>query len=229
MTRCDKLELVRGELPVRPARESLMATHSVAKHPPRAAFERPVVATRKPRPAVAPELESKGSERARGAAPKARPPARVVEPQRTGRRIDVSERAPFGSRSEAERKPPPPAPRYRDVKRAEPRRAEPTVKEQTTRVKAPPKPSVTQTEPRKRGAVESAPRAKSQAPARREKVASPEPRKLPGEPANRVYRKRAEPSPRKAERAPSNGGRKSHDNGQRKNSGGSGTTKRRGR
>jgi hypothetical protein len=213
----DKLEIVRGELPVRPGRESLVGTHAVAKHPPRGALERSVVTTRKPHPATAPELDSKGSERARRAAPQGRPPARVVEPPRKGRRIEVSNRAPYGSHGQAERKPPPPAPRYRDVKRAEPRRAEPATGQQTTRAKAPPKPSVTQTAPREqRTVVKTAPKQKqkSQAPTRRESVKSPDVRKLPGEPANRVYRKRSERAPRETQRAPKNGGgQKSRDKG----------------
>lgn len=192
----DKLELVRGELPVRPSRASLVATHSVAKQPPRGVLERPVVATRKPRPAAAPELESKGSERARRAAPQNRPPARVVEPPRKGQRIEASRRAPFGSRGTAERKPPPRAPRYRDVKQLEQRRAEPATREQTTPTKAPPKPSVTQT----------APKQKSQEPKQREAVESAQPRKLPGEPANRVYRNRSKRAPRETHSAPKQSG-----------------------
>ena len=229
----EKLELVRGDLPVRPGRESLVAERGPAKRPPRETLERPVVAIREPRKAAAPELESKRAapreereERKRDAVPEGRPPARVVQPPREGRE-KVSERAPFGSQGQAERRTPPPAPRFRDVEQEEERRARRPARERATPPEAQPQPQVTtrpaareerRGEARGPGAAPPAPaappvelrgeerreqaRPERQAPTQREADVSERARELPGEPANQVYRQRSERAPREAESAP---------------------------
>jgi len=57
----DKLDLVHGDLGVRPGRDSVVPGGKAAKQPPRGVVERPVVATRKPKPSKAPDLEGNGA------------------------------------------------------------------------------------------------------------------------------------------------------------------------
>jgi hypothetical protein len=107
--RAEKLAPIH-DLEVKPDRRSFAAAAGDARRPPQEALRRPVVATRAAR-------DARGSEAGRGA------PARIVTPKRDARDV-VSERPPFGTRSDTERRAPPPAPRYRDSERASPRGAE---------------------------------------------------------------------------------------------------------
>jgi hypothetical protein len=114
------LEPLHGKLGIEPDRTSLTAATGPARRPPREALSRPVVATREPRveppPGIRPpaaKREARGRGRAAEVEPPApEPPARVVRPPRTGRRIAVSGRPPFGRGGEAERRIPPPAPGF---------------------------------------------------------------------------------------------------------------------
>lgn len=207
----DKLEPVRGDLGLKPARDSLAAAARPAAKPPRDLLERPVVATREPRVSGVPGLEPRrAAERAKRSDAKAgaagaTPPTRVVQPPREGRRIAVSERPPFGKRGESERRAPPPAPRYRDVQQEEARRA---AREREPSAEAtPPAPEAKgarDTHARAKPAPRPAPSAepgrgetKPQRPSagRREQAAPRPAGDLPGEPANRVYRQRQRPMP----------------------------------
>jgi len=266
----DKFKPLRGDLPVKPGRESLAAADGPAKRPPREALHRSVVATRAPKAESAPDLEPRRAERrakrdegkaavtgAEPALPDAVPPTRVVEPPREGRRIKASERPPFGTDSEAERRVPPRAPSLGDVERKEKERRAGEVRAEKAR-KAPATPAggeVRAEQPRKAPATpaegEASERRASRArqpdlpreapksleaerpsPARdlpaprRERVEQEQPREravsprseetprvrdLPGEPANRVYRKNPERSSRDA--APRTGRKKADEEG----------------
>src|SRR5262245_1682901 len=108
------------DLRVDPDHTSLVAATGPARRPSREALQRSVVATREPRMHRGPMAKEPGAERPKGARPReaspdlplAEPPVRVVQPPRTGRRIEASGRPPFGRGGEAERRIPPPAPRF---------------------------------------------------------------------------------------------------------------------
>ncbi|MDH3520042.1 MAG: hypothetical protein OEM49_06240 [Myxococcales bacterium] len=233
----EKLEPVRGDLEVKPARESLSAASRPGKKPPRELLERSVVATREPRVKSVAGLEPRRAapqakrDGVREDAARAAPPTRVVQPPREGRRISVSQRPPFGTQSESERRAPPPAPRYRDVQQEEARRT--AREEKETGGATPPAPEARRSqatgererpsppqasrpapsaEPR-RGEASQPPSAdtRPERPSATRKVerrpdAAPRPsRDLPGEPANRVYRQRPGPKPQADRQRPSGG------------------------
>jgi hypothetical protein len=256
----DKFKPLRGDLPVKAGRASLAAAEGPAKRPPREALHRSVVATRAPKAESAPDLEPRRAERrakrdegkaavtdAEPALPDAVPPTRVVEPPREGRRIKASERPPFGTDSEAERRVPPRAPRLEDVERKEkarrgeevraeqPRKAPATPAEgeaserrasrarqpdlpreapKSLEAERPSPPRDLPAAPRERVEREQ-PRVEREQP--RERAVSPRSeeipraRDLPGEPANRVYRKSPEKSSRDA--APRTGRKKADEEG----------------
>jgi len=226
-----KLEPLHGDLRVKPDRTSLVAATGPARRPPREALHRSVVATREPRVDLAPGIQapSKGrAARARRADPELdlpapKPPARVVQPTRTGRRIEVSGRPPFGRGGEAERRIPPPAPRFGGSERGEPaeaRRERPREHaEKRGKASRAPIPRDAATEPMPRAEAQheppsSAPRTEVQrgriwadrpereaAPSRRVEAPSA-PLELPGEPASRVYRQHPGARHGAIERAP---------------------------
>jgi hypothetical protein len=113
-----ELEPLPGELELKPDRTSLAAATGKAPRPPRDAVHRTVVATRAPRPDPTPGLQPPRQAQKRrepvaeSELPAAAPPARVVEPPRNGRRIQVSDRPPFGRQGESERSIAPPAPPF---------------------------------------------------------------------------------------------------------------------
>jgi hypothetical protein len=187
--RADRLEPLHGELPMKPDRTSLVPAIGSARRPPREVLQRPVVATRKPRPELAPGIRPSGPVRAAqprtkialppAALPATPPPARVVSPPRSGGRISVSDRPPFGRGSEVERRVPPPVPRFerpqgskdRGRERVEPPRAIPRGTQRER-----------QREPQRAGP-----------PGVREPGEAPRaPSGLPGEPANVIWRHRGE-------------------------------------
>jgi hypothetical protein len=153
-----------------------------------------VVATRAPRldpvPKLdrprAPSLRPRTSEGAARAVPESGPPPRVVRPPQEGRTGEVTQRAPFGKRSEIERSTPPPAPRYQRPAVGEagagPQRVSPPERrgDETPRSV----PSLPERVERP-GATHMRERPASQAPVVRPPSTAPG---LPGEPANRVYR-----------------------------------------
>jgi hypothetical protein len=105
-----------GELDVKPARQSLTPSAKTGRRPPSAARERAVVATREPRRAQVPELDT-GAETPRAQTRREPPPVRVVERSKPSEHTRTLERPPFGTRGEGERAAPPPVPRY-DKKRS---------------------------------------------------------------------------------------------------------------
>jgi hypothetical protein len=153
------------------------------------------------------------------ALPDAVPPTRVVEPPREGRRIKVSERPPFGRNSGAERGTPPPLPRFEGTRgketgshaegvRAEQPREAPVApaesqatQRRASRARPPELPqerpqsveAARPSPPQERGGqqherVERERRGGGAVSSRPERKAAPA-RELPGEPANRVYRR----------------------------------------
>jgi hypothetical protein len=190
----DKLSPLHGDVPVKPDRSSLVAEERAGKRPPRQVRERPVVAAREPKLDPTPELKASRRSKLKlpqseeHGAPEAMPAARVVQPERTGRRIKASERPPFGKGGEAEREIPPPAPRFEKPEKQ---------RELGTRVERKPgMPSERDIKKTQRefGAPEGLERTKPDrggTSGRYEKPARPA-RDLPGEPANRVYRQRFE-------------------------------------
>jgi hypothetical protein len=218
--KAEKLAFLHGELPVRPDRTSLVAGRGPTRRPPREVEARSVVATREPRADRVREVAEedrpravRGRERDPEARPAPRPETQIVEPPREDRRIDVSRRPAFGRRGEDERRIAPPAPRYRELEREEASaaRAEPARREPARRREARPEPTLREARPEP--TVREAPRAQrpERAPSpsvrraatpSRHRETSPAPPQLPGEPANRVFRPRAERSPVASERAP---------------------------
>jgi len=219
--RAEDFRPVAGDLKLRPARESLTPSNEVGRRPPREWRDRSVVATRAPRAPVVPELapspRKEGAKRGEAAGRSAEPAVaerrvRVVDSPRSSKRKDSLGRPPFGESGGEERAAPPPPPRY------ERSPARKTSKQRTAREEVsgrpatrPPPPDAKPARASRPGAA--APRAaedKSDRPERnptppREKRAASgdgaperpraEPadeRKLPGVPANRVYRGRAD-------------------------------------
>jgi len=203
--RADQLSPLHGDLGVRPDRSSLVANSRSAKRPPRETSQRSVVATREPRVETAPGIETRRASRtspqrgraagAETASPDSTPPARVVQPPREGGRIQASRRPPFGKQSEVERRTPPPAPRFepRKAAREEVPAAAREASPRAERSKAAPPERPVSRPDAQQERVERAQPQRGGSSGRREQ-ASPPPRELPGEPANRVYRQRSERS-----------------------------------
>jgi hypothetical protein len=198
-----------GDLGVQPARDSLTPSTRAGRRPPSEARERAVVATREPRRAKLPELET-ASETRRADSAEARrgePPVHLVERSRRSADQRTLERPPFGKRGEAERAAPPPAPRYDRNRDTSERQSAPAERGRRERTATPATPSVErQAPPRDEGRSERA-------------------RDLPGEPANRVYRpqesarraggREAVPAARDETGFPGGPGRGGHGNGHR--------------
>jgi hypothetical protein len=188
-----------GDLDVRPARESLAPSTRSARRPSKEWRERTVIATREPKRAQVPELDTGGetprSERAE--ARREASPVRVVERSRRPEAQRTLERPPFGTRGQAERATPPPAPRYEQARRREATQSDAVPepeKARPERADAPtPKPVRTDRaakpahEPSRRERV-AAPATPSRRAPPREEAAHEAAADLPGEPANRVYR-----------------------------------------
>jgi hypothetical protein len=192
--RAGKLEPLHGELPMKPDRSSLVAATGSARRPPREVLQRPVVATRRPRAELSPGIRPTGTDRAAqprsknakppAALPATQPPARVVSPPRSGGRIEVSDRPPFGRGSELERPIPPPAPRFERTKAVKARVQE--------RVPQPPEPQRAVQRDLQRDVQRERQREPQRAspPGVAERGASRAPSALPGEPANVIWRQR---------------------------------------
>jgi hypothetical protein len=194
-----------GDLDLRPTRESLVASTGPGRRPPKEWRERSVVATRAPRVEAVPDLESprpgptpKGAvgraraKRSRAEAAAPAPPVRLVEAPRSRERTESLARPPFGVRGEGERATPPPLPRYR----REPTRADEERKAPRARMaKAPAKAAKAEPERTPRAPAPTAKLGEPSAPGVRSATRSPS---LPGEPANRVFRRRGKHAERKA-------------------------------
>jgi hypothetical protein len=204
------LEPVRGRLPVEPVSASLVPTSEHARQPPAAILGRKVVAAHAPHDTSA-ELRAHGlNVSPAGSAPA---PHLVEAPHRPHAAL-ASPRAPFGQEGTTERPPPPLPPRF-----GEPRQPAAPQAERRTAPQAPavserrvPAPRV----PKPQAPAPRAPQPQAPAPRIQEPRAvaprMPEPRvqapvaphrELPGEPANRLFRRSPETRvPRAAAPAP---------------------------
>jgi hypothetical protein len=215
--RAERFAPVRGDLDLRPGRESLVASDGAARRPPRERRERPVVATRKPRVAAVSGLEAprsqtgskqpKGQARKQGGDASPSPAAsrvRLVDRARSKERSETLARPPFGSRGEGERATPPEPPRYRRERSREAsgqgerlerapsarERKEPTAPQtRTAKPSAKPKQAARAEAPAPPTPQATRPKGEERGPSR-------------GEPANRVFRQRGKQSEPKAEKAP---------------------------
>lgn len=119
---------VRGEMPIKPSRHSLIGGAPKGVQPPRGIVTRPVVSTRPPRERVLPWKE----EGPRASAP-AIPQPRLVKPlPRRNEEVRDLPRPPFGPQAGAERKPLPLPPRFEES-----RKTIPTLPPPATRTQSP--------------------------------------------------------------------------------------------
>jgi hypothetical protein len=214
---------------LKPTPVSLVGTDRRGGRPPRADFERSVVALREPRRAVVANLEQRGAVEPRERAsrsgrsevriPSASPPARIVK-REAGPRVEaVPRRPPFGQRAGEERSAPPRPPRFEGRERSTspqaressgggsrapvereraPERSEASRAPRSARARdseRAPAPPVSRSEvrgERERGSERAVERTEPRRSSERAR-ASEAPRDLPGEPANRVLRRSAEP------------------------------------
>jgi len=260
--RAEKYAPVRGDLDVRPGRESLVASSGAARRPPRERRERTVVATREPQLAAVPELKApraqggtklpKGQAQEKSGDASLSPAAsrvRVVERVGSETSKQTLVRPPFGSRGEGERATPPEPPRYRgepsrkasggekplgrapsaperkasaapqtqtakpEAKREQPARAE---------APAPRAPGTTRPAGEDRDALPGGSGKPARVTSPKKAGAGSSAPDLPGEPANRVFRKHGKQREPKAEKVPAaRGGEKAARSGDRQQEGGS--------
>lgn len=182
---------VRGEMPVKPARESLLGGAAKASQPPREVAPRPVVSTRSPREKSLPWQPDKPRAQAQPAVRYVKPPR-----QEDAKQQPVQQRPPFGAEAGPERVPPPQAPRLREVAVPDaggrPAQAVPVpaVRQPAPAVPAartPPSP-VQPSRPAPAQQPSAAQRAPQPAPVRTEPRQEARPQPLPGKPANQTYR-----------------------------------------
>jgi hypothetical protein len=196
---------LRGEMPVKPSRESLFGGAPKAAQPPREVVTRAVVSTRPPREKTLPWKEDKPRVQ-----PQPAPEFRYVKPPaRRDEERALPQRPPFGAEAGPERTPPPQPPRLREVagqpappsatREREAVRRETVTREQSMYRKeapavsqpvrppemAPAQPSRPAPAPSTAGAGRApAPKVPAHVETRREERAQP----LPGRPANQTYR-----------------------------------------
>ncbi|HSJ80435.1 MAG TPA: DUF6600 domain-containing protein, partial [Thiobacillus sp.] len=118
---------VRGEVPLKPSRASLLGGAPKGTQPPREIISRPVVSTRTPREGVRPWQDEAPRVRSL-AVPEPRykvPPARRTEDAR------IRPRPPFGAETGPERAPPPRPPRYEEIRKSAIPREQATVRGQS--------------------------------------------------------------------------------------------------
>jgi hypothetical protein len=102
---------VRGDMPIKPSRESLLGGAPKSIQPPRDAVSRPVVATRPPRERALPWQEGAARTQAQAV-----PVSRYVKPPSRREEDKPSPpRPPFGANAGPERTPPPQPPRLREM------------------------------------------------------------------------------------------------------------------
>jgi hypothetical protein len=203
---------VHGELAVKPAAANLVGGARRVNAPSQEALAKPVVATRAPQIA-APALEvGQRTGQAPGAQPRTAaggagtaPPVRVVASPERGPSSAPLARAPFGQSSSVERAHEPPPPRFQEARTQQPApRAEsaPLALPRAAPSRAESAPSVPKAAPAtKHGNV---PASSFEKPASQPTAMR---RDLPGEPANRVYQRKATqrsvaPAPAPAHTAP---------------------------
>lgn len=191
---------LRGEIPVKPSRESLLGGAPKAAQPPRDVLTRPVVTTRPPRERALPWKDEPARVRTEPA-----PESRYVKPP-SRRQVDEPglPRPPFGAQAGPERTPSPPPPRLKELKSpaAPPpptttRTPRPTREEDAVRREAPDAPRPVQApaaippQPQVPVSRQVLPPRQEDRPARttppRGEVKQKE-QPLPGKPANQTYR-----------------------------------------
>jgi len=191
---------LRGEIPVKPSRESLLGGAPKATQPPRDVLTRPVVTTRPPRERALPWKDEPARVRTEPA-----PESRYVKPP-SRREMDEPglPRPPFGAQAGPERTPSPPPPRLKELKSpaAPPppsttRTPGPTREEDAVRREAPAAPRPVQApaaippQPQVPASRQVLPPRQEDRPARatppRGEVKQKE-QPLPGKPANQTYR-----------------------------------------
>ena len=210
-----KLRTVQGDVDVKPGKASLAPTTDRGQRPPRAMFDRTVVATREAarrtpaelKPSAAPTRESPAAQKSQGFFGRTREvsreedgtAARIVTPPKRGNGDVLRNRPPFGGGNSVERDAPPKPPRFRE----RPAEAAPQAPAaQAPQAPQQPQRGVTQRAPRPAREVQApqAPAAQNQNRSNgraRAQVPEPQaPRDLPGEPANRVFRGRSFQAPR---------------------------------
>ncbi|MEQ1593239.1 MAG: DUF6600 domain-containing protein [Thiobacillaceae bacterium] len=198
---------VRGELPVKPSRASLLGGAPRGMQPPREIVARPVVSTHVARPRAT-ILQDVTSRIRTPAAPDSRNV--TVQPVRRAEEPRTFQRPPFGTDAGPERMPPPLPPRYGEIRRNEvgqpatppaaAPRSQAVIREQNTRrretrsmtqpgqppVGAPPSGRVTAPD----SAQPARTRDEKAAPQRGDAQQGRNEQPLPGQPANRTYRGR---------------------------------------
>jgi hypothetical protein len=194
--RIAKLRPLQGDLEVKPSKASLAPNTERGQRPPRAIFERSVVASREAARHAPKELERTAAPTRESAPVQSKSPglfgrgkqpevtreqegtaARIVTPPKRGSAESLRNRPPFGSTDGGERSAPPKPPRFRE----RPAPAESGASASAT-PRAPSPPA---------GRAE-----RPSIPGQREVRQPSAPRELPGEPANRVYRGRSVQPPR---------------------------------
>lgn len=213
--RHDEFAPVRGEMPIKPGRQSLLGGAPKGIQPPRDIVTRPVVSTRTPREKT---LPWKDDEASRANAPAITKPRLVTPPPRRDEDIRALPRPPFGPQVGPERTPPPSPPRLGEARGAIPpppaamRTPGPARDQGTTRTETkapkperaapgpaqPPTASPRQTQPpvaapptptrqeRMPAPAEAAKREPPGRDAREDRSVYP----LPGQPANQMYKGR---------------------------------------
>ncbi|MCD6706987.1 MAG: FecR family protein [Thiobacillus sp.] len=193
---------VRGELPIKPSRASLVGGAPKGVRPPREIVSRPVVSTRPPRERVQPWPDAPP-----GAYPPVVPAPRYkVPPARRAEDARIRQRPPFGAETGPERSPPPRSPRYEEIRKSAIPRAQATVRGQSAireqgaarrevgPVPRPAPPAVVAppvvSRPPVPGRVQDPRTRIESAPLRGEARQGGKERPLPGQPASRTYRAR---------------------------------------
>jgi hypothetical protein len=121
--RPDRLEHIRGKLPVEATQASFAGDGGKGRRPPERVLERRVVATRAERAAAKPEKvaqraekRSAGKELARRSSPPE--PLLVPAPSKRARKDEAVSRPPFGTQAGEERAAPKAPPRFEEVRRS---------------------------------------------------------------------------------------------------------------
>jgi hypothetical protein len=111
---------LRGEVPIKPSRESLYGGAPKGLQPPREIVTRPVVTTRQPRQPASQPWQLEESQRAATPRQQTRQPEQrfVIPPRPKEGERRPFQRPPFGADAGPELTPPPQPPRYGDVKRS---------------------------------------------------------------------------------------------------------------
>jgi hypothetical protein len=193
--RVAKLRPLQGDVGVKPGKASLAPNITRGERPPRAIFDRTVVATREARRRTPDEIARTAAPMRGEAAPaqksspglfgRSKQPevtrqqegtaARIVTPPKRGSTETLHNRPPFGTASGGERSSPPQPPRFRE----RPTQAPSGAAAQNAMPRAPSRAGRSVAPPQREVREPSAPRGN-----------------LPGEPANRVFRGRPVQPPR---------------------------------